>query len=60
MYLDIKELLINLLHGHAASEDTGDSEVPPVSGVTGRHHVPSVEHLLGELGDRERPEQNDL
>ena len=28
-----------------------------MSGVTGRHHVPRVEHLLGELRNGERPEQ---
>ena len=57
LYLDIKELLVNLLHGHASPEHAGDSEVPSVSGVTGRHHVPGVEHLLGQLRNCERPEQ---
>ena len=47
--LDVQHLLVDLLHGHAASEAGGHGEVPSVSGVTGGHHVLGVEHLLGQL-----------
>ena len=50
-YLDIKELLVDLLHRHPSPEDAGHGEVSAVPGVAGRHHVLGVEHLLGQLGD---------
>ena len=43
-----------LLHGHAAAEHGGDGEVATVSRIAGGHHVLGVEHLLDELGHRER------
>ena len=49
LILDIQELLINLLHGHSAPEDTSHGEVAAVPWVARRHHVPCVEHLLGQL-----------
>ena len=57
LVLYIQHLLVHLLHGHAAPEDAGHGEVAAVPGVAGRHHVPCVEHLLGQLGHRQRPEQ---
>ena len=44
----------HLLHGHATPEDGSHGEVASVPGVTGRHHVLGVEHLLGELWHGER------
>ena len=44
----------HLLHGHATAEDGRHGEVASMPGVTGGHHVLGVEHLLGELGHRER------
>merc|ERR1712071_479929 len=51
LVLDVQQLLVNLLHGHAATEDGGNGEVAAVTRVAGRHHVLGVEHLLGQLGN---------
>mmetsp|Transcript_41678 Transcript_41678/g.63685 ORF Transcript_41678/g.63685 Transcript_41678/m.63685 type:complete len:400 (-) Transcript_41678:46-1245(-) len=51
LVLNVEHLLVNLLGGHAASEHGGSGKVSAVSGVGSAHHVLSVEHLLGELGD---------
>ena len=48
---DVKHLLVDLLGGHASTEEAGTGEVAAVTGVGGTHHVLSVEHLLGKLGD---------
>ena len=53
LVLDVQHLLINLLHGHASSEDGGNSQVPSVTWVTGGHHVLGVKHLLGQLWNGE-------
>ena len=37
--------------------DEATCQVSAVAGVAGGHHVPRVEHLLGQLGDSERPKQ---
>ena len=50
LVLDVEHLLINLLHGHAATEHGSHSEVAAVTWVTGSHHVLGIEHLLGQLG----------
>merc|ERR1719178_170316 len=50
LVLDVEHLLINLLGGHAATEEGGAGEVATVTGIGGAHHVLGVEHLLGELG----------
>lgn len=49
LVLDVEHLLVNLLHGHAASEHGGDRQVTSVSGIAGGHHVLGVEHLLGQF-----------
>merc|ERR1719161_2112752 len=49
LVLDVKHLLINLLGGHAATEEGGAGEVAAVTGIGGAHHVLGIEHLLGEL-----------
>merc|ERR1712057_49648 len=54
LVLDVEHLLVNLLGGHAATEEGGACEVATVTGIGGTHHVLGVEHLLGELGDGER------
>ena len=51
LVLDVQQLLVHLLHGHAATEDGGNGEVAAVTRVAGRHHVLGVEHLLGQLGN---------
>jgi len=53
LVLDVEHLLIDLLGGHAASEDCGGGEIATVTGVGSAHHVLGIEHLLGELGDGE-------
>jgi hypothetical protein len=47
LVLDVEHLLVDLLHGHATTEDSGDREVTSVSRIASRHHVLGVEHLLG-------------
>jgi hypothetical protein len=53
LVLDVEHLLINLFGGHSTSEHGGGGEISTVSWVGGAHHVLSIEHLLGELGDGE-------
>ncbi|VCX40010.1 unnamed protein product, partial [Gulo gulo] len=54
LVLHVEHLLVHLLHGHAAAEDGGHGQVAAVARVAGGHHVLGVEHLLRELGHRER------
>merc|ERR1712138_99354 len=49
LVLDVEHLLVDLLGGHAATEEGGAGEVATVTWVSGTHHVLGVEHLLGEL-----------
>jgi len=49
LVLDVEHLLVDLLHGHAASEDGGNGQVASVAWVAGSHHVLGVKHLLGEF-----------
>ncbi|KAF2978323.1 hypothetical protein EK904_004354 [Melospiza melodia maxima] len=53
--LDRQQLLVHFLGGHSAPEDAGHGEVAPAAGVARCHHVPGVEHLLGELWHRQGP-----
>merc|ERR1712223_389017 len=53
--LDVKHLLIHLLHGHSASEDGGHGQVASMTGITGGHHVLGIEHLLSQLGYCQSP-----
>merc|ERR1712228_647019 len=53
LVLDVEHLFVNLLGGHASSEEGGGGEVTSVSGAGSAHHVLGIEHLLGELGDGE-------
>ncbi len=53
LVLDVEHLLVDLLHGHASSEDSSHCEISAVAGITGSHHVLGIEHLLGELGHTE-------
>ncbi|KFV45758.1 hypothetical protein N328_06988, partial [Gavia stellata] len=53
LVLNVEHLLVDLLHGHATSEDGGNREVTTVAGIAGGHHVFGVEDLLGELGNGE-------
>jgi len=53
LVLDVEHLFINLFGGHSTSEHGGCGEISTVSWVGGAHHVLSIEHLLGELGDGE-------
>merc|ERR1719213_490380 len=49
LILHVEHLLIALLCGHAATEESGCREVTSVTGVSGTHHVLGIEHLLSEL-----------
>merc|ERR1712199_77498 len=49
LVLDIEHLLINLLGGHAATEEGRAGEVAAMTRIGGAHHVLGIEHLLGEL-----------
>merc|ERR1712139_584039 len=53
LVLDVEHLLVDLLGGHAATEEGGAGEVAAVTRVSSAHHVLGVEHLLGELGHGE-------
>ena len=54
LVLYVQHLLVDLLHGHAATEDGSDGQVSAVARVTGSHHVLGIEHLLCELGHGQR------
>merc|ERR1719326_1823383 len=43
LVLHVEHLLVNLLGGHASSEEGGGGEVAAVTGVGGAHHVLGVE-----------------
>merc|ERR1711903_66179 len=53
LVLDVEHLLVNLLGGHAATEEGGAGEVAAMTRIGGAHHVLGIEHLLGELGHGE-------
>mmetsp|Transcript_33930 Transcript_33930/g.39898 ORF Transcript_33930/g.39898 Transcript_33930/m.39898 type:complete len:209 (-) Transcript_33930:614-1240(-) len=45
----VEHLLINLLGGHATTEETCASEVSAMARISSAHHVLSIELLLGKL-----------
>ena len=49
LILDVKHLLVNLLHGHTATEHSCNGQVSSMTGIASGHHVLSVKHLLGQL-----------
>merc|ERR1712100_684513 len=49
LVLDVEHLFINLLGGHATTEEGGGGEVTTVTRISGAHHVLGVEHLLSQL-----------
>ena len=51
LVLDVEHLLVDLLGGHATTEQGGGGQVAAVTGIGGAHHVLGIEHLLSELGD---------
>ena len=53
-FFSVHVILRHLFHGHAAPEHGRDGEVAAVTRVHSGHHVLGVEHLLRELGHRER------
>ena len=50
LVLDVQHLFIDLLHRHAASENSSHSQVTAMAGITSGHHIFGIKHLLGELG----------
>jgi hypothetical protein len=53
LVLNVEHLLVNFLHGHAATEDSSNGEVATVTWITSSHHVLSIEHLLSKLWNSE-------
>ena len=60
LVLDVEKLFVDFLHRHPSSEHTSHCEVPSMARVAGRHHVPCVEHLLGQLRDRQGSKKKSL
>ena len=54
LVLNVQHLLVDLFHRHPAAEHHGHRQVSSVSRIARRHHVLRVEHLLSELGHRQR------
>merc|ERR1712028_301743 len=51
LVLDVEELLIDLLAGHASTEEGRGGQVATVTGIGSAHHVLGIPHLLSKLGD---------
>jgi len=49
LVLDIEHLLINLLGGHAATEEGRACEIATVAWIGSTHHILGIKHLLGKL-----------
>ena len=50
LVLHVEHLLVNLLHGHSATEHSGDGQIAAVTWVACGHHILGIKHLLCELG----------
>ena len=57
LVLHIQQLLVHLLHGHAAAEDGRHGQIAAVCGIAGGHHIFGIEHLLDKLWYSQRSEQ---
>ena len=53
LLLELVEVVVDFLGGDTSAEGDGSSQIATGSGVGGSHHVLAVEHLLGQLLDRE-------
>ncbi|KAG7216959.1 hypothetical protein INR49_001613 [Caranx melampygus] len=53
LVLHVEHLLVNLLHGHAATEHGGDGQVTAMTWIACSHHILGIKHLLSELGNCE-------
>jgi len=51
LVLNVQHLFIDFFGWHSTSEESWGGEISTVSWVRSAHHVLSIEHLLGELGD---------
>merc|ERR1719258_181356 len=51
LVLDIEHLLVDLLHGHAATEHACSGQVATMTRIGSTHHVLGVELLLGQFGN---------
>src|SRR6266404_3808849 len=51
LVLNVLHLLLNLLHRHLATEDSGNCEVTTMTGIASSHHVLGIKHLLSKLRD---------
>ena len=49
LVLDVQHLLVDFLHGHAATEHGGHRQVATMAWIAGSHHVFGVEHLVSKL-----------
>ena len=57
LVLDVEQLFVHLLHGHAAAEDGRHGQIAAVCGIAGGHHIFGIEHLLDKLWYSQRSEQ---
>uniref|UniRef100_A0A182MEH8 Uncharacterized protein n=1 Tax=Anopheles culicifacies TaxID=139723 RepID=A0A182MEH8_9DIPT len=49
LVLNRKHLLIDLLHGHTATEHGSHRQVAAMTRITSRHHILRIEHLLRQF-----------
>merc|ERR1719373_1460434 len=53
LVLDVQHLLVDLLHGHATTENSSNCEISAMSWITGCHHVLGIKHLLSQFWNSE-------